>query len=71
MNSSLVITRALLETANILMASAYISLRERKGIKAESAADDHLYQSVIMLWSLNMHLAPKLQTIAAFSMRLL
>ncbi|KAI6827879.1 hypothetical protein KC340_g9416 [Hortaea werneckii] len=46
MNSSLVITRALLETANILM-------------------------SVIMLWSLNMHLAPKLQTIAAFSVRLL
>ncbi|KAI7267546.1 hypothetical protein KC345_g7897 [Hortaea werneckii] len=46
MNSSLVITRALLETANILM-------------------------SVIMLWSLNMHLAPKLQTIAAFSLRLL
>ncbi|KAI7168837.1 hypothetical protein KC316_g9064 [Hortaea werneckii] len=46
MNSSLVITRALLETANILM-------------------------SVIMLWSLNMHLAPKVQTIAAFSVRLL
>ncbi|KAI6951045.1 hypothetical protein KC332_g9771 [Hortaea werneckii] len=52
MNSSLVITRALLEMANILMASAYIP-------------------SVIMLWSLNMHLAPKLQIIAAFSLRLL
>lgn len=38
---------------------------------AGSAADDHLYQSVIMLWSLKMHLAPKLQIIAAFSMRLL
>ncbi|KAI6849360.1 hypothetical protein KC327_g4439 [Hortaea werneckii] len=41
------------------------------GAMAGSAADDHLYQSVIMLWSLNMHLAPKLQTIAAFSLRLL
>ncbi|RMY44908.1 hypothetical protein D0865_10255, partial [Hortaea werneckii] len=42
-----------------------------KGIKARSTADHDLYQSVIMLWSLNMHLAPKLQTIAAFSVRLL
>ncbi|KAI7467974.1 hypothetical protein KC351_g13834 [Hortaea werneckii] len=42
-----------------------------KGIKAGSTADDNLYQSVIMLWSLNMHLAPKLQIIAAFSLRLL
>ncbi|OTA22261.1 hypothetical protein BTJ68_14789 [Hortaea werneckii EXF-2000] len=30
MNSSLVITRALLEMANILMASAYIPVRQRE-----------------------------------------
>ncbi|KAI7376679.1 hypothetical protein KC336_g19716 [Hortaea werneckii] len=71
MNSSLVITRALLETANILMASIDISFFASSLEGPGSAADDDRYQSVIMLWSLNMHLAPKLQTIAAFSMRLL
>ncbi|KAI7239562.1 hypothetical protein KC343_g9034 [Hortaea werneckii] len=49
----------------------WLYLLRASGAMAGSAADDNLYQSVIMLWSLNMHLAPKLQTIAAFSMRLL
>ncbi|RMY74684.1 hypothetical protein D0862_14068 [Hortaea werneckii] len=49
----------------------WLCLLRASGAMAGSAADDHLYQSVIMLWSLKMHLAPKLQIIAAFSMRLL